>query len=361
MTQPALPRLLRTRRGMALLIVMAVVILLSTTAVTLHRTTMADWRMARRELDRIRLRAASTSGITLALEILAKDQRPYFWFPRDGQPPRNPDGTPRGMTDLEEALLRLGQSQELPLDIDGVPVRITITDEGARINLNRAPGIQLRRILEVLNESVPFQDPESPSKPEQEVIEELVDALEDWRDADSRTRPQGAEQPFYKEAEPAPYRPRNGPLLTLGELQLVRGFDSKVLEGTFDPETEVTRPGLLDFVTIHGILPRINVNEADPTVLASLPGLFESANRDQWIAAILAARPILSRGQIQQMAAVAPVPGGVSQALSWLDVRSDYLRIRATSGWEGRILRSVEVVVRKLPGGRFIPVSYREE
>ena len=205
-----------SRNGMAMMIVMAVVALLSATAVTLHKTSLADWKMARSELDRIRFNAAAYSGITLALEILQKDQRPYFWFPHDGVLPVAEDGTNRGISDLEEALMRLGRSSELPIDIDGVPVEISITDEAALININRTAGIEFRRLLQSLSKIVPYEDPDDPNKSENEYLEELVSALEDWRDPDSNTRPKGAEENFYKKSKPFPYRPRNGPILSLG-------------------------------------------------------------------------------------------------------------------------------------------------
>lgn len=58
----------------------------------------------------------------------------------------------------------------------------------------------------------------------------LVAALRDFIDPDDMLRPDGAEQSHY-DALPRPYAVRNGPLETLDELLLVRGFTPSLLYG----------------------------------------------------------------------------------------------------------------------------------
>ena len=58
----------------------------------------------------------------------------------------------------------------------------------------------------------------------------LMAALRDFIDADDTVRPEGAEQEYY-DALPRPYAVRNGPLETLDELLLVRGFTPSLLYG----------------------------------------------------------------------------------------------------------------------------------
>jgi len=59
---------------------------------------------------------------------------------------------------------------------------------------------------------------------------ELVDCLIDYRDADSTSRPQGAEQDYYS-GLPQPYYIKNGPFFTLEELLLVKGFNGPIVFG----------------------------------------------------------------------------------------------------------------------------------
>ena len=85
----------------------------------------------------------------------------------------------------------------------------------------------------------------------------LVDAVLDWRDADDITRPFGAERVWYEASHRR--RPRNAPFADVGELRLVKGFDS----------ARVSR--LEQYLSTEGI-GQIDINAAAPEVLATLPG-----------------------------------------------------------------------------------------
>lgn len=58
----------------------------------------------------------------------------------------------------------------------------------------------------------------------------LLQALQDFIDADDQARSEGAEQEYYA-GLPLPYAVRNGPLRTFEEMRLVRGFTASVLFG----------------------------------------------------------------------------------------------------------------------------------
>ncbi|HEU4648241.1 MAG TPA: hypothetical protein VFS33_04215 [Gemmatimonadales bacterium] len=125
----------------------------------------------------------------------------------------------------------------------GTWCRAAVEDPGAKLNLNTADAEALRLLL---------------------GSDSLVDALLDWRDADDVPRPLGAERTWYvAQGRPAP---RNGELADLGELMLVRGFDS----------ASVAR--LAPLVTTRGD-GRVNLAAAPPEVLATLPGMTESLAR----------------------------------------------------------------------------------
>ncbi len=58
---------------------------------------------------------------------------------------------------------------------------------------------------------------------------ELAQTLMDWMDSDINSRfPEGAEDEDYLGAKPA-YRAANGPLVSISELRLVKGFDAKAM------------------------------------------------------------------------------------------------------------------------------------
>lgn len=103
-----------------------------------------------------------------------------------------------------------------PLD-DEKLVRFGVTDESSKINLNVASRAQLAALI-------------SQFATEEMNVDELADALIDWRDTDGSPREFGVEQDFYAQLDP-PYQVKNGPFDTVEELLLVRGFTGQLLYG----------------------------------------------------------------------------------------------------------------------------------
>src|SRR5437763_1240114 len=121
-------------------------------------------------------------------------------------------------------------------------VEVTVEDEARRLSLG-TPDLAdaLPRLLRLLG----LDDPA------------LLDALLDWTDADDAPRPLGAERAYYLGLAP-PYAPRNGPLASVGELALVRGFTR--------PAVERLRP----HVTVAAEA-RVNPNPASREALLAVP------------------------------------------------------------------------------------------
>ena len=89
-------------------------------------------------------------------------------------------------------------------------VRFGLTDESGKVDINTASEETLL--------ALPNMTPE------------LVDALMDYRDKDEEARNDGAEQDYYDQL-PEPYSIKNGPLGTIEEVLLVRGFNASILYG----------------------------------------------------------------------------------------------------------------------------------
>ncbi len=94
--------------------------------------------------------------------------------------------------------------------IDRDTIRYGLTDEAGKVNINTADEATLLRL--------PGMTPQ------------LVAALLDWRDKDSDIRTDGAEQEYYDQL-PVPYNVRNGPLQTIEELLMVKGFTGSIVYG----------------------------------------------------------------------------------------------------------------------------------
>lgn len=142
-----------------------------------------------------------------------------------------------------------------------------LTDEASKLNINTATDANLEKIPRL-----------TPA---------LASALLDFIDEDDVPRPEGAEQDYYS-GLPRPYKIRNGPLASLDELLLVRGFTDELIHGstsTASPSTAGEAPatardsrparGLSQFLTVWSYDPdtasdgsyRVNFNS--PT--AALP------------------------------------------------------------------------------------------
>jgi general secretion pathway protein K len=134
------------------------------------------------------------------------------------------------------------------------PVNFLVDDQGKYRNAHKEVFIRLL-------ENAPFG-----LKPEK--IQELLSALKDWLDADDSPEGElGAEQAYYS-FQGKHSTCRNGPLASLAELRLVKGFDQDLLQGGKD------RPGLIQLLTVHSS-GRVNINTAPAMLLAALvqPGI----------------------------------------------------------------------------------------
>ncbi len=147
-------------------------------------------------------------------------------------------------------------------EVAGGHYRVSLADESGKINLNGLTdrtGIVLKNLLR--NDGV--------AEASADII---VDAILDWKDKDNLPRLHGAEDEYYQSL-PRPYRAKNGDFETLEELFLVRGLSPDILTGA------EKRKGLLSSCTIYATSGKINVNAASPDVLRAIPGMTEDIQK----------------------------------------------------------------------------------
>ena len=135
-------------------------------------------------------------------------------------------------------------ARPVEVPIDGVTWLVEMTDSSTRLDLNRATDDQLRKYLELLGV-------------EKQLAVRVTDELSDWRDDDDFVRPFGAERDAYMAAGVIP---SNGPIRHVRELLYLRSMTPEL----FDL--------LRERVTVFGG-DGINVLEASPELLESLPGM----------------------------------------------------------------------------------------
>jgi type II secretory pathway component PulK len=111
---------------------------------------------------------------------------------------------------------RAGFSLIVPRTEQKAKQRYGLVDEASRVNINGA------------DETMLMQLPN--------MTDELAQSLLDWCDADAAPHPLGAEEDYYQSL-PEPRHPKNGPLRSMRELLLVRGWPQVLDAARPDPYT----------------------------------------------------------------------------------------------------------------------------
>jgi len=271
-------------RGMVLLVVLLIVALLVTILVEFAYSTLVDLRLAETFRDTTRAHYLAKGGVRVGRIILQEDQNGY-------------DG-------LDELW---NQGVESYPVADGV-VSIQVVDLSGRLDLNRVvtpqgnidPLFKDRAIR--LFGQLGAADPEA-----------MVDALVDWTDADDDVEAAGAEN-FYYRSLSSPYNCKNGPLDSLEELNLIKGFSRDIVDR------------LRSHVTAYGSA-KVNVNTASPEVLLALAGEMDEAAVDVIIKA-RGLQPFTSLVQLKELPGLETLYGFI---YLYLDVKSTRFQVESTA------------------------------
>jgi len=227
-------------------------LLVSTMAFEAH----LEAKIASHARKKLKANSLVVSGVEIA-EMLMKKSNEML---RDNLQKEEDDRWYDSAKKLSEGLKVTGLQEELG---DGVVI-LDIEPEPARRNVNRLTEEDWERVLEVGN--VPI-----------ELWPTIVESFQDWTDNDSEVRRDGAETEDYYAMLDKPYRAKNGPVDTVEELLLVKGFSRPVLSGGILPGEEdsdepVQMSGIADLLTVYGD-GKVNVNAASQRVLMTLPGV----------------------------------------------------------------------------------------
>jgi general secretion pathway protein K len=212
---------LSSQRGVALVLVLWVSILLTVIASSFIAERRSETLIVRNSISMARAAAAADAAVQRGLlDAFRNDNSPEVWR-RDGQ--------------VHEWAF------------DGVPVRVEMRDESAKIDINTASDALLRGLF--LSVGVP----------EEEVVK-LLDAILDWRDPDTLKRANGAEEDDYRAAGLS-YRPANAPFQAIEEIQLVLGMRPDIYRR------------IAPMITVFSRQIGVNAPFATREVLLAIPGV----------------------------------------------------------------------------------------
>lgn len=242
---------LACQRGMALLLVVAMVSVLSAVVIRFNRTTRASMDQVQHYTSDTFLSAMAESGVEVGLTVLDSDR------------------LQNDFDALIEPWALLGDQNLGPL-FDRGELRVAIDDFSGRLPINslvaggeqndparrRGSAAAFRKVLLRLLTSGEF----AVSGDAQAT--EIVDSLTDWLDPDDEALVNGAESAYYLSL-PSPYIARNGAVEFMEELLLVKGVTPEILYGNDE------KKGLSEYIRLYG-RGRININTTPLLLLQSL-------------------------------------------------------------------------------------------
>jgi general secretion pathway protein K len=214
-----------SERGVALIAVLWGVALLAVIAGSFADAARTETVIARNLVERARATALAEAGIYRAVLGLLDPVAERRWR---------------------------GDGQTYRFVLGGGEVRVSIQDEGGKIDLNAAPDALLVGLFRAAGRT--------------EESAALADAVADWRDEDDLRRVNGAEENEYRTADLG-HGPKNQAFEAIEELQQVLGVSL--------PLYEQVAPA----VTVYSRRRSVNTATAPAQVLRSLPGMNEAKVR----------------------------------------------------------------------------------
>ena len=248
------------RGGSALIVVLWLVGILSMLVTTMAFEAHLEAKIVAHHRKRIKADELVKSGMEMAEMLMRKSNKITAEKLED-------EGEDRWFS-MADKLAQGVKIAGITEEIAGGTVVVDIDPEPARRNVNALTEEDWERVLEVGGVPIEFWP-------------EIIESFQDWIDKDSEPRQDGAETDDYYSTLDAPYKAKNGPLDTVEELLLVKGFSRPILSGGLLPGQEkdadpIQMSGIADLLTIYGD-GKVNVNAATRRVLMTLPGVDEIA------------------------------------------------------------------------------------
>ena len=224
-------------------------------------------------------------------------------------------------------------------------IEVRIKDEDGRVPINalvRPNGVDVNKDVEQRLRSLISQLGGRP---------EVVDALIDWIDVDEAvTGVEGAEHEYYK---PQGYGCKNGPIDSLDELSMVRGFDKELLSDK----------KLLHYLTVAQTDGKINVNTAPIEVLRAVLGTQTTALaqplNDSDIEDIVRYRDEHELKNIQDLNAVVKISTAqAGNIASLLKISSTFFTVFSKCSL-GKVVHNAEALLQR-DGKNVTTISWRE-
>jgi general secretion pathway protein K len=330
-----------SERGFILIIVLLIISLLLPVVLAFYSRTQINLLQAGNFRDTIQAARIARSGVEEAIALIANDDASYDSLKDKWAQPFPPvivNGEPVdvevadeerkininllvGPTDGGDATGGKKTTKAKPLAERGIAggsdTTQTGTASGAAQRVNEDVDTHLRRLITRLGGQ-----------------EEIVDALIDWMDVDDNlTGSGGAEAAYYGELG---YHPKNGPLDTLDELLMVKGWDKDLLNAK----------GLYNFITIAPTEGKININTAPMEVLHSFSDILGESEA-QSVVDHRESEPFISMGDVERAVKIDPTTQ--AKLVAAFTTQSSFFSVKA-KGTVGKVTKTVQATLKRDQG-----------
>lgn len=313
------------QEGMALIIVLWVLTLLSVLALEFCFSMRTELNVTRNQKEKEQLYYYAQGGIQRGIAELIYRSDPLLHQKR----------TAPKIEDTGEF--------EKEWKCDGTPYAVSfpygdaevkLRSESGRINLNRAPDQLLRKVVSYFVELGEQRDV-------------IVDSILDWRDADDLHRLNGAENDYYRSLA-EPYDCKDADFDTVEELLLVRGITPELFYGKktkSEDGQEIPAIGLKDIFTVFSTSVALDINLAPVEVLTIFFGIpSETAKR---IVEAREEKPFANTNELlSRLPELGPSIQGVQPYITFTSSTPYYSVTSLARMKNGEAKRGVECVVR---------------
>ncbi len=331
-------------RGVALVLVLWVVALLSIVVMEFAFAMRTETNIARNHGDSIKAYYVARGGFQYGLvEIIrwlhAQQQQTLPFLITRKTTIRLNSQEPEDEKEKSESLWRT-DGRLYQVMIAGERCRIRIQDEGGKVDINQIPDRQLREVIGSMRLDSRTRDT-------------VVDSILDWRDENQLHHANGAEEPYYQSL-PEPYSCKDGFIDILEELLLVKGVTREIFYGgrigttmaaSIGLRQRIEGPGLVDVFTVYSSRVRVNINTAPKAVLEAIPGI-----GPQRAASIIRAREKVELRSIQELRSHLGQEAEAAEEFLGISP-SNFFTIYAEGEGETGVRRAVRAIVR-VTGGR---------
>lgn len=218
----------RFQRGIALIMVLWAIALLTVIAASYAFETRTEAQLSINLVEKAKAEAAADAGVHRAIADLLQTRDSVFKNSRE----------------------------QRSLRFEDADLRIAVISEHGLIDLNAAPDALIRQAAGRALNALPST--------EGVTADSIADSILDWRDADKTKRPAGAEDSDYRAAE-RPYGAADQAFISVSELSLILGIP-------LDLYRELRK-----YFTVHTRASRVDPQAASRDVLLAIPGLTSEA------------------------------------------------------------------------------------